>query len=409
MQWNRNWARRSIVLVAVLATSCGGESASTSTDGVVSTDDQSAGSEDSTSYAASFSADDPIVIHASALASQLVAALGDDDTAVSAVLRAGDAGYDGPQIEAGILASTLAADGAISGVDPRRSASGVITGFRRVLKDRADLLPIETLRREAAEDAGAQDYWPAGASATAMILALHLGGYSQEQIVDILILGAVVLDADYDGPYAEGEEECGGFVIGGRHEIPQFCDAETGELFPDEEQSGGSGDGGTSEEPENAADDEQTELCGGDFAPPYTGVPIVGVGAMLETVVLGPLETPYYYSETAGFLDIAADGSFTLAADTVRLADITIRGAPDNQVYRRRFEVAGTIDPATGDAEITGTVDGTDQLWAEGPETAVSAAASGQLAVVCGDLEPSGFFIAGFVGGQGLLEFEARP
>jgi len=65
------------------------------------------------------------------------------------------------------------------------------------------------------------------------VAGLRSKAISQDQVVDIIILGATVLDGEYDGPIAKGEDECGGFVIGGVHEIPQFCDPESGALYPD--------------------------------------------------------------------------------------------------------------------------------------------------------------------------------
>ena len=131
---------------------------------------------------------------------------------------------------------------------------------------------------------------------------------------------------------------------------------------------------------------------------------------MLETQILGPLNTPYYYAEVSSFLDIAEDGTFALNASTVRLADITIRDEPDNQIYIRTFVLSGTIASGTNDAVITGTVNGTDQLWSGDSETEIGPVeATGELTVLCDNNEESGFAIFGFAGGNGVLEFEARP
>ncbi len=127
----------------------------------------------------------------------------------------------------------------------------------------------------------------------------------------MLILGLEPLDADYDGPIADGEEECGGMVIGGVHETPQFCDPETGELYPEGEATN------TNEEPADAADSSPSGLCDGNFAPPYVFA-IIPSGLMLQTQILGPLDTPYYYHAVTGMLDIAADGTFTMTAQTIR-------------------------------------------------------------------------------------------
>jgi hypothetical protein len=412
-------ARRTAVAVAVLAlvaASCGsGDSEPATTDSgtpaVSEPSSDDGGSDEGAAIDLGYTGEEPVVIRAGELAILLVDQLGDDEAAMGAVLLAGDAGYDGRQIEAAIVTGNLAADGTIADVEPRLAEYGKIAGFRGVAPgdDEDDLLPIERLRREAAEEAGQDDYWPSGAQGTALILSLQLQGYSQEQIVDIIILGADVLDSGYEGPLAEGEEECGGYVIGGVHEIPQFCDPESGELFPDldDEEEPATTDAPVAE-PADSGD--AVRLCDDDaFLPPYSGVPVVGAGVMLETEILGPLDTPYYYPEVNGFLDIAADGSFTLNAHTVRFADITIRDAPDNQIYIRDFELTGSIDPDTGDGVMTGTIEGTDQLWSGDSQAPVSAEASGQLAVVCDDAEPSGFAIFGFATGNGLIEFEARP
>lgn len=345
------------------------------------------------------SADDPTVVRSGELAVVLVGNLGSDDAAAGALLLAGDAGYDGLQIEAAVVADTLAADGTIAGAEPVLAAYGRIEGLRSAQEEP---LPIDDLRREARETGGREDLFPEGALATTLILQWQLSGYSQEQIVEMLILGVEQLDAGYEGEIAVGEEVCGGYVIGGVHEIPDFCDDKTGELYAYDEPA-------PSDEPVPEPADADG-LCGGDFAPPYGGVPIEGAGVLLETEILGPLETPYYYSEVSGLLDIAADGKFDLNAKTVRLGDITIRDAPDNQVYTREFTLSGSIDFATGDGEITGMVSGTDVLFTGDRERAVGPVdVSGQIAVVCDDAEAGGFAIFGFASGNGALEFEARP
>lgn len=99
----------------------------------------------------------------------------------------------------------------------------------------------------------------------------------------------------------------------------------------------------------------------------------------------------------------------TLAANTVGLADITIRGEPDNQVYTREFDLSGSVDPGTGDGVMMGTISGTDLLFSGDAATPITSDASGELIVLCDDDEPSGFVIAGFAAGNGALEFEARP
>ena len=245
-----------------------------------------------------------------------------------------------------------------------------------------------------------------GAEATALILQWQLTGYSQDQIVDMLILGVEIVDKNYGGDFAEGEEECGGYVIGGVHEIPQFCDPETGELFPDEDESDETET--TDDEPTEAVEAVPSGLCEDNFAPPYT-LAIKATGVMLETEVIGPLDTPYYYTEVVGFLDIAVDGTFTLTANTVRYADITIRAAPDNQIYKREFDLGGTFNLATGDGEITGTVKGTNQLWSGDSENPVGPFdTGGPVAIVCDEVDGS-FTIFGETVGGAILEFEAGP
>ena len=391
--------------VALIAAACGGGEDS-------SADDVSASSESDTIAS---NARHPSVKRASELAVMLVDHLGDDDSAVGAVLLAGDAGHSIKQIEAAVVSTTLAADGSVDGVQPTREATSLITalsteepnGVRIVLKvntaaqESDGLLPIEQLRREAAEQAGAEDYWPTGAEATALILSWQLQGYSQEQIVNMLILGVEVLDGDYDGQIADGEEECGGYVVGGEHEIPQFCDPDTGELYPDEAAT-------TDGEPTEVGESTPSDVCQGNFAPPYS-LTINGSGIMLETQVLGPLETPYYYSEVSGSLDIDADGTFKLTAHTVRYADIVIRDEPDNQIYIRDFEMTGFFDLTTGDGEITGTVEGTDQLWSGDSKNPVSKMeVAGLVAIVCDDAQDS-FEIFGVTTSGAALEFHAVP
>jgi hypothetical protein len=126
---------------------------------------------------------------------------------------------------------------------------------------------------------------------------------------------------------------------------------------------------------------------------------------MLETEILGPLETPYYYTEVGGFLDIASDGTFTITAKTVRYADITIRDEPDNQIYIRDFFLTGSINSDSTDALITGN----DQLWSGDSQALVSSDANGQITVLCDDAEVSGFAIYGFVTGNGLLNSRLAP
>jgi hypothetical protein len=222
------WANMSrtmaaVALLGLLAAACGGSD---------SGDSSAAASTSETSAATGrFRADDPVVGRAGELAEQLVDLLEDDDTAVGAVLLAGDAGYTGPQIAAGVVNDGLAADGSIEGFEPALPRVGLIVGLRRTTPTTLPPIPIEDLRRRAHEEGGREDIWPVGASATGSILALHLAGYSQEQIVDALILGAAYLDETFNGEVAEGEEACSGLVIGGRHEIPKYCDPDSGELF----------------------------------------------------------------------------------------------------------------------------------------------------------------------------------
>ncbi len=159
----------------------------------------------------------------------------------------------------------------------------------------------------------------------------------------------------------------------------------------------------------DTTEDEPVGLCDGDFAPPYSGVPIEGIGTMDVIEILGELDTPYYYTEVGGFLDIAADGTFTLIADTVRYGDVTIRGEPEHAVQVRSFDLSGSIDPATGGGVIVGTTSGTDQQWSGDSPIERSSEALGKLTVVCDDAEPNGFVIFGVAGGGGTLEFEARP
>jgi hypothetical protein len=389
-----------LVVGALVAAACGSDTAEPATEAMADASDQTEADGSGSGSGLGLSADDPTVVRAGELAVVLVGNLGDDDTAAGALLLTGDAGYDGPQIEAAIASNGLAADGTIAGVEPHLAAYGKVAGFRSAQEEP---LPIETLRQEAREEGGQQDLWPEGALATGLILQWQFSGYSQEQIVDMLILGVAQLDGGYDGEIAIGEEECGGYLIGGVHEIPQFCDPDTGELFADLEPEG--------EAPEEQADEassgDDVRLCGGDFAPPYRAVSIEAAGVMLETEILGPLETPYYYTEVSGFIDIAADGTVMLTAHTVRYADITIRDAPDNQIYVRDMEASGSIDGATGDGELTGTGRGTDQLWSGDSQNPVSGDVAGQIGVVCGD---AGFAIYGFVSGTGgFLEFDARP
>lgn len=399
-----------VLALALFAGACGGSSGDEAGGGV-SADSADGAQQAEAPGSAPTGADDPIVMRASALAISLVEHLGDDDTAAGALLLAGDAGYSALQIEAAINRGALAPDGTVADVLPALEPYGLIEGFHAMIisqDDEDDLLPIERLRREAAEEAGRDDDSPSGALATSLILQWQFSGYSQRQIVDMLIFGVETLDDNYQGELAEGEEECGGYVIGGVHEIPQFCDPESGELFRDD-----------SEEDETADDDEAgqaaaadsagDEYCGGDFAPPYT-LAIEPAGVMLETQVLGPLETPYYWTEVSGLFEISSDGLVKLTAHTVRYADITIRDEPDNQIYIRDFNVQGSLDLTSGDGDATGTASGSDQLWAAASASPTEGEVSGQLAIVCDEDEPSGFAIFGFVSGTGgVLEFEARP
>ena len=389
-----------IALVAVLAlvsAACGGGDPTPSAEGEISEVEQQAGAP----VVGVPSADDPSVVRAVELAELLIDRLGDDDTAAGAVLSAGDAGYDIIQIEAGIVRGILAADGTIAGVVPALEPFGRLAATRAMILAQDDLLPIERLRDEAHEEAGRHDYWPVGGISTALILQWQLSGYSQDQIVDMLIFGVETLDdGTYEGEFEGGEEECGGYIIGGVHEIPDFCDPETGELYADRQGETVE----TTDQPDEVGPPGEG-LCGGDFAPPYTLV-IEPAGVMLETVIQGPLETPYYYSEVAGFIDIDAEGVLEITANTTRLADITIRGAPDNQVYLRDLELSGTLDMTTGDGEIAGTASGTDQLWSDDPPRPVTGGVSGQVAVLC---EEAGIAVFGFATGAGVLEFEARP
>ena len=356
---------------------------------------------------------DPTVKRASELAVMLVDQLGHDDSAVGALLLAGDTGYSINQIEAAIVSATLAADGSIVGVQPARIAAGLISalsanqpnGVRIALKvntsaqNAEELLPIEQLRVAAAEQAGSEDYWPVGAQTTAMILSWQLQGYSQEQMVDMLILGIVWVDEDYDGPVADGDDECGGYVIGGVHESPQFCDPVTGELYADDEVT-------TEGRPSEVVEPALSGLCDGSFTPPYE-LSVYGIGAMNETQILGPLETKYYYQDVTGTLAIEADGTFTLAAETVRYGDIIIRDEPDHQIYTRNFDTSGIFDLTTGQGQFTGTVTGTDQLWSGDSKNPIDPLeAAGEATIVCHD-DQADFTILGIATSGAPLEFQA--
>ncbi len=398
----RRWACW-LLGVALVASSCGGGDATTPDVETI----------DSGSDATGNAVDDPTVKRASELAVMLVDQLGHDDSAVGALLLAGDTGYSINQIEAAIVSATLAADGSIVGVQPVRDTAGLISalsanqpnGVRIALKantsaqDADDRLPIEKSRAEAAEMAGFDDYWPTGASATSLILSWQLQGYSQEQIVDMLILGIEFVDGDYEGPIADGYEECGGYLIGGTHESPQFCDPDTGELYPDDEAT-------NDRHPSEAVEPAPSGLCDGSFTPPYE-LSVYGIGAMNETQILGPLETKYYYQDVTGTLAIEADGTFTLAAETVRYGDIIIRDEPDHQIYTRNFKTSGIIDLTTGQGEFIGTVTGTDQLWSGDSKNPIGILeAAGEATIVCHD-DQADFTIVGIATSGAPLEFQA--
>ena len=184
-----------VVLLALAATACGGDVdvvVSEAADGTVAPND-----------ASRFTADDPAVMRAIELAATLVGDLGDDDAAVAAVLLAGDAGYDAAQIEIGIVRAILSAEGAIAGVLPALAPFGRLASFA---KQEPEPVPIELLRDQAREQSGRDDLWPTGTAATCNILALHLWGYSQDQIVSSLILGSVLLlSAPTQGSHQQAE------------------------------------------------------------------------------------------------------------------------------------------------------------------------------------------------------------
>ncbi len=397
----RRWACL-LLGVALVASSCGGDATTPDVETI------NFGSD-----AIPNDLDDPTVQRASELAVMLVDQLGDDDSAVGALLLAGDTGYSINQIEAAIVSATLAADGSIDGVQPARDAVGLISalsanqpsGVRIALKvntsaqNADELLPIEQLRDKAAEEAGSEDFWPTGAAATSLILRWQLQGYSQEQIVDMLILGFVYVDDDYDGPLADGYDECGGFVIGGVHESPQFCDSGTGALYADDEAT-------NDRHPPEVAEPALSGLCEGSFAPPYA-LSVYGIGSMNETQILGPLETKYYYQDVTGTLAIDTDGTFTLTAKTVRYGDIIIRDEPDHQIYTRNFKTSGIIDLATGQGEFIGTVTGTDQLWSGDSKNPIGILeAAGEATIVCHD-DQADFTIVGIATSGAPLEFQA--
>jgi hypothetical protein len=316
-----------------------------------------------------FRADDPAVIRASELGLMLVGRLGDDDTAFEAVMRAGDAGYSPRQIEAGITDATLAEDGSIAGVEPILEPFGRV--FFRVAQDEDDgLIPIERYRLMAIEESGTEDGWPVGARAVSTILALHLLGYSQAQIHDILILGAEGLVDTYEGEVAPGEEECGGLIISGKHEIPQFCDPEDGELFPDPDpdpdpenavqaaQSAGDDSGAQDDGPVRDGTSDGVETLTAEAA--EVPEPTADVGP-LEWVAVGEFGAgsgQYTYSTIEGQLtmtrtagtddfEISVFTSFTATSNSGQICTVTTN---------RWFDGVGTF--SFGDLQFTG-----DELW----------------------------------------------
>jgi len=230
----QRWQKMVVAASVLVAASCGSDSAEPLAESA--TDEQRTNDGTATAQSSGPSADDPSVARAIELAGLLIDQLGSDDLAVSAVLRAGDAGYDIFQIEAAIVGATLNLDGSVEGVTPTFAPADLVVGFRaKPATADQDPVPIEKLRDGANGVAGDEDVWPTGTLATSWILSMHLMGYSQAQIVNMLILGAEDLEGGYAGEIEEGEEHCGGLVIGGKHEIPDFCDPETGELFTDAE------------------------------------------------------------------------------------------------------------------------------------------------------------------------------
>ncbi len=310
-----------VLLFTVIATACGSSSDQAVAERPTSaTDTQSRGTPKASLR---LDPDDPILLRASKLAVLAVDQLGSDDIAFEAVLRAGDAGYGARQIEAAIEAKTLSSDGSIGGTVPDNAASNLVEPRRSKMRAPRDPLPIEEYRINAMEQAGRDHDWPVGAQTTAMILQWQLGGYSQEEMVDMLILGVEVLDGDYEGEIPDSEEECGGYVIGGVFESPRFCDPDTGSLYEyDEDISLDSATEADTAASERAAGRENG--CASEFAPPYLNT-VVPSEAMMTTQILGPLETKYYYSAVDGTLEIFDDGSFVLMATTERLGEIKIR------------------------------------------------------------------------------------
>lgn len=192
----------------------------------------------------------------------------------------GDAGDDGESVaEVGSVPTTESDDGGSGSATPD-GAVGPAQGFSAgdpTVVAAGDLAVVLV---------GALSDDDTGAAATGLILAFQLQGISQEQIVDMLILGFENVDGTYRGEFEEGSDDCPHRITGGKHEQADFCDHETGEIYPDRDppvscelrQYYG-------EDCDDASEDDsgQTDTAAGTpctaFAPPYSGVPIVASGS----------------------------------------------------------------------------------------------------------------------------------
>jgi len=367
------WLRRTAALaaIALAATSCGGgdddkESAAPSTGGP--TDSQ----QNEDELAEVWSVDDPAVIRAGELAAILVDALDDDETALGAVLFATDAGYDISQIEAAIVDGTLGANGSVAEVKPALEAPRRIaeppdveetaseteivignaayqtsqnTNFvitpAMVTQD-GEPIYIERLRRGAAELATADDLWPTGRSGTALILAWHFHGFSDEQIFDALIFGGGILD-EFPG------SDCSAMEIGGQLVVAEIC-----QLIESEQSTDATGDA-DNQASEAGSNDQATE--DGSDAGEECGLP---------SDLSLPLEANLTVPDSEGFngtLSLADDGTFTIELHSERFVDITIRDAPDQQHYKEDWNLSGAweLAPAT-----TGTATGEHNYYFKG-------------------------------------------
>ena len=323
---------------------------------------------------------DPAVARAGELSVMLVEQLGDDDTAAGSVMLAGDAGYDAMQIEAAIVDAALASDGSVAGIGPAFEPYDLIDSMHAKMitdidhgdadtvadhmdhnadsddmdhdtdsddMDRdADLTPIEMFRRGAAEHAGLEDHLPEGASATAFILALQLSGYSQAQIVDVLVFGAQVVDATYGGALDAGHEVCPSYVIGGTQQSATFCDAETGELFPDRDDSG----------------DASAAPAGGTCNLPSD------LDLPLDVEFPSPLAFGKGPDDSwQGWLSLT-DGGFTISiVQDWYIGGITVGAQPDRQHYTQSWDISGAWDEGAATGSGSGTHTYVVKLWTDDP------------------------------------------